>query len=478
MSSFDEKVPDPEVPARARSRRYSASYKARILAEYEELDKAGKGALLRREGLYSSLISAWRDQRDKGAMAALATPAGRPQADPREKENARLRKENERLAAELDKAQRVIEVQGKALRAVGSARDRQADQRERAHAMIDDAITELEPLIGTRRACLATGRPQASHYRRHRKSPLPVRPPRPRKPQPRALTPAERAEVRAVLNSAEHVDKAPVAVYHELLDDGVYLASVSTMYRILREHDEVHERRRQAVHPARVKPELVATQPNVCWSWDITKLRGPAKWSYYYLYVIIDIYSRYVVGWLLAECESAALAEKLLADTITKQNAEPGQLTIHADNGSSMASKPVAFLLADLGVTKTHSRPHTSNDNPYSEAQFKTLKYRPDFPEQFGSITDARAFCQGFFTWYNTEHYHSGIGWHHPIDVHHGHADTIRTGRADVLTAAYQRTPERFVRKHPEPPTLPEAAWINKPTEGQQQENSVDSMNP
>ena len=334
--------------------------------------------------------------------------------------------------------------------------------------MIDEAITELTPLVGTREACQVTGRPQATHYRRHRQSPAPVRPPRERKPQPRALSVAERTTVRAVLNSPEHVDKAPAPVYHELLDAGVYLASVSTMYRILREHDEVHERRRQAVHPARIKPELVATKPNTCWSWDITKLHGPAKWTYYYLYVILDIFSRYVVGWLLAEAESAALAEKLLADTITKQRIDPDTLSVHADNGSSMASKPVAFLLADLGVTKSHSRPHTSNDNPFSEAQFKTFKYRPDFPDRFGSIADARTFCQSFFTWYNTEHYHSGIGYHHPIDVHYGHAEAVRTSRAEVLTAAYATHPERFVRKHPQPPALPTAAWINKPATDQE----------
>jgi putative transposase len=259
----------------------------------------------------------------------------------------------------------------------------------------------------------------------------------------------------------------------------VYLASISTMYRILREHGEVHERRRQAVHPARVKPELVATKPNVCWSWDITKLHGPAKWTYFYLYVIIDIYSRYAVGWLIAERESAALAEKLLADTIAKHNIDRDTLTLHADNGSSMASKPVAFLLADLGVTKTHSRPHVSNDNPYSESQFRTLKYRPDFPDTFGSIEDARSFCQRFFTWYNTEHYHSGISWHHPIDVHYGHAETVRVARADVLSTAYARNPERFVRKHPEPPALPTAAWINQPTNPDEpQEQTVHSMNP
>jgi putative transposase len=345
--------------------------------------------------------------------------------------------------------------------------------------MIDDAITELAPLTGVREACTAVGRPQASHYRRHRQSPPPPRPRRARKPQPRALAPAERAGVRAVLNDPEHVDKAPATVYHELLDQGTYLASVSTMYRILREHDEVRERRRQATHPARVKPELVATGPNSVWSWDITKLLGPAKWTYYYLYVIIDIYSRYVVGWLLAENESAGLAETLLADSITKHGIDRDTLTVHADNGSSMASKPVAFLLADLGVTKTHSRPHTSNDNPYSEAQFKTLKYRPDFPERFGSLTEARAFCQRFFTWYNTGHYHSGIGYHHPIDVHYGQADAVRAERAGVLTAAYARNPERFVRKHPEPPTLPTTVWINKPDEtDNRQESPTDSINP
>ena len=346
--------------------------------------------------------------------------------------------------------------------------------------MIDEAITDLTSLTGgVRAACRAVGRPQASHYRRHRQSPAPQRPTRERKQQPRALSVAERAQVRAVLNSPEHVDKAPATVYHELLDDGVYLASVPTMYRILREHDEVRERRRQATHPARVKPELVAAGPNSVWSWDITKLHGPAKWTYFYLYVIIDIYSRYVVGWLLAEHESAALAEKLLADTITKQGIDRDRLTIHADNGSSMASKPVAFLLADLGVTKTHSRPHTSNDNPYSEAQFRTLKYRPDFPDTFGSLADARAFCQRFFTWYNTTHYHSGIGYHHPVDVHYGRSQTVRDARVDVLTAAYTRNPERFVRKHPEPPALLTAVWINKPDDTDtQQEPPIDSMNP
>ena len=233
--------------------------------------------------------------------------------------------------------------------------------------MTDAAIIELAPLIGVRAACRATGRSQASHYRRHRQSPAPPRPVRVRQPPPRALSPTERDTVRALLNRPAFVGKAPASVYHELLDEGVYLASVSSMYRILRAHDEVHERRRQAVHPARVEPELVASAPNRCWSWDITKLHGPAKWSYFYLYVSIDIYSHYVVGWLIAGAESAVLAERLLAETIAKQYFNADTLTIHADNGSSMASKPVAFLLADLGVTKTHSRPHVSNDNPIAK---------------------------------------------------------------------------------------------------------------
>jgi putative transposase len=344
--------------------------------------------------------------------------------------------------------------------------------------MIDQVIAELAPLVGVRSACRAVGRPQANHYRRHRQSPKPDRATRPRRPQPRALSPVERDTVRAVLNSEDFVDKAPATVYHELLDEGVYLASVSTMYRILREHDEVHERRRQATHPARVKPELLASGPNRVWSWDITRLLGPATWTYYYLYVILDIYSRYAVGWMLAERESAALAERLLADTIGKQRVDRDQLTIHADNGSSMASKPVAFLLADLGVTKSHSRPHTSNDNPYSEAQFRTLKYRPDFPDRFGSIVEARAFCQRFFGWYNIDHRHSGIAWHTPHSVHYGQFADVHAKRADVLAAAYARNPERFVRKQPEPAALPTTAWINKPSEQDQNTKAHDSKKP
>jgi putative transposase len=331
--------------------------------------------------------------------------------------------------------------------------------------MADQAISDLVPLIGTRAACAAVGWPRATYYRRHRQSPAPPRLAGGRAVQPRALSAAERAEVLGVLHAERFVDQAPASVYATLLDEGRYLCSVPTMYRLLRAEGEVHERRRQATHPAMVKPELVATAPNQVWSWDITKLLGPAKWTYFYLYVILDIYSRYVPGWLLATRESAELAERLLGETIRKHSIPPDQLTLHADRGTSMASKSVALLLADLGVCKSHSRPHCSNDNPYSEAQFKTLKYRPEFPERFGSIEDGRAFCQRFFRWYNQEHHHSGVGLHTPADVHFGRAPRIQLERTRVLEAAYAAHPERFVRHLPLPPPLPGPAWINRPPE-------------
>ncbi len=280
----------------------------------------------------------------------------------------------------------------------------------------------------------------------------------------RALSDDEREEVLKVLRSERFVDQAPASVYATLLDeDGIYLCSIRTMYRILEEHGEVRERRDQLRHPNYQKPELLATGPNQVWSWDITKLLGPAKWTYYYLYVIMDIFSRYVVGWMIAERESAALAERFIAFTVDKQGVSPGQLTVHADRGSAMTSKAVAFLLADLGITKTHSRPHTSNDNPFSEAQFKTLKYRPDFPKRFGSIQDARAFCQHFFDWYNKRHRHSGIGLLTPETLHYGRADEVLARRQQILDAAYAAHPERFVGAAPRSAAVPTAVWINPP---------------
>ncbi len=334
--------------------------------------------------------------------------------------------------------------------------------------MTGDAIAVLAPRIGTRAACAAAGVPQASWYRRHRSSPAPLRPapvPHRDRRQPRALNLAERRAILDMLHSERFADTAPAEAWAILLDEGVYLASVSTFYRVLREAGESRERRAQAVHPAAVKPELVATGPNQVYSWDITKLHGPAKWTYYYLYVILDIYSRYAAGWMVATCESAALAEKLIAETCAKQGITRGQLSVHADRGSSMTSKPVALLLADLGVTQSHSRPHVSNDNPYSEAQFKTLKYRPGFPARFGSIEAARAHCQDFFPWYNNDHRHGGLGLHTAADVHYRRARAVQAARADVLTAAYHARPERFVRKPPAPPKLPGTSWINPPEE-------------
>ena len=317
-----------------------------------------------------------------------------------------------------------------------------------------------------RQACQALGAPQAGYYRRHRQSPAPQRPapvPHRDRPQPRALSEAEQQAVLDTLHSDRFVDISPAEVWATLLDEGVYLGSESTFYRLLRRAGEVRERRAQATHPAKVKPELLATAPNQVWTWDITKLHGPTKWTYYYLYVILDIYSRYVVGWMVATRKSAALAEVLIRQTVAKQGIPRDQLTIHADRGSSMTSKPVAFLLADLGVTQSHSRPHVCDDNPFSESQFKTMKYRPDFPGRFASIEAARLHCQAFFAWYNDEHRHTGSGCtsrRRPLR----HRPITRDKRAGVLDAAYAAHPERFVRKPPVPPKLPTNSGSTNPT--------------
>lgn len=331
-------------------------------------------------------------------------------------------------------------------------------------AVIVQAVQELTPVVGVAPACEALGVPRAAYYRRHRKSPEPGRPEPMPASQPRALSELERKELHRVLDSEEFMDDAPASVYAKLLDQGTYLASVSTMYRVLRSFGETGDRRRHATHPAHKKPELVATRPKEVWSWDITKLLGPVKWTYFYCYVIIDIFSRYVPGWMVAPAENGALAEAFIAETLAKQDVGADALTLHSDRGSPMTAKPVALLLADLGVTRSHSRPHVSNDNPYSESQFRTMKYRPTFPRNFGSIEDARSFCTSFFSWYNHEHRHSGIGFHTPADVHYGRATRVREERGLVLDAAYAEHPERFVRKAPEPPKLPEIAWINGPS--------------
>ena len=322
------------------------------------------------------------------------------------------------------------------------------------------ACQELSKEVGTTAACKSLDIARPTYYRR-----LGARDERAvsRPAPPRALSPDERQQVLDILHTERFVDKAPTEVYATLLDEGVYHCSIRTMYRVLEEAGEVRERRDQAHHPHYKAPELLATAPNQVWSWDITKLLGPVKWTYFYLYVILDIFSRYVVGWMIAPHESSVLAKRLIAETCEKQNVQPGQLMIHADRGPSMKSKAVALLLADLGITKTHSRPHVSDDNPYSESQFKTLKYRPDFPDRFGSIQDARGFCQGFFPWYNCEHRHTGIGLLAPEMVHYGKAEAVIGRRRIVLASAFAAHPERFVGGLPVPPSLPEAAWINKP---------------
>lgn len=326
-----------------------------------------------------------------------------------------------------------------------------------------NAALELAEDVGVVSACDALNVARATFYRR--KQPKASDGPKTPRKSHRALSEEERAEVLEVLNSERFADKAPYEVFATLLDEQRYLCSVRTMYRLLNAEDQVRERRNQLRHPTYAKPELLATGPNQVWSWDITKLRGPEKWTYYHLYVIIDIYSRYVVGWMLAEKESASLAKRLIAETIGKEELtaeQREQLTLHADRGTSMKSKLVAQLLADLGVTKTHSRPHTSNDNPYSESQFKTLKYRPDFPGRFGSLEDGRSFCRAFFPWYNNEHRHHGIALLTPLQVHQGLADTILTKRQMALDAAFEANPHRFP-KRPVVPKLRRRVWINPP---------------
>jgi putative transposase len=326
-----------------------------------------------------------------------------------------------------------------------------------------EAAISLSSEVGVKAACESLGVSRAGFYRERSKRHLKLVKPKRQGVSSRALSGNERQNVLDILHSDRFIDSAPPQVYAALLDEGEYHCSIRTMYRILEESQEVKERRDQLRHPKYSKPELLATGANEVWSWDITKLSGPVKWSYFYLYVILDIFSRYVVGWMVAHREAAALATKLIRESCEKQGIAEGQLIIHADRGSSMRSKAVALLLSDLGVTKTHSRPYTSNDNPYSEAQFKTMKYRPEFPDRFGSIEDARSFCQGFFEWYNKEHRHSGIGLLTPEVVHYGQAQNVRQRREETLLRAYRLHPERFVNKVPKPPELPKAVWINKP---------------
>jgi putative transposase len=324
-----------------------------------------------------------------------------------------------------------------------------------------ESVKHSANTLGVVATCAALAVPRASFYREQQPKRFG---PRLRRP-PRKLSIAEQDQVLESLHSSRFVDSAPEEVFATLLDEHQYLCSSRTMYRLLERHQQVRERRNQLSRPNYVKPELLATKPNELWSWDITKLLGPAKWTYFYLYVVLDVFSRYVVGWMVAECESAELAKRLFAESIERQSIEPGQLTAHADNGAAMSSQTLAQLFANLGVTKTHSRPYTSNDNPFSEAHFKTLKYMPEFPGRFGSQEEAMEFCRQFFPWYNGEHRHSGIGMYTPHDVHFGKAADKALKRAEVLEAAYRAHPERFVRGQPIPQPVPSAVWINPPSQ-------------
>jgi putative transposase len=328
-----------------------------------------------------------------------------------------------------------------------------------------EAVVALAPARGLNAAaCAALGISRASVHRHRARGRRPCATAR-RRPKPkRALTCEQRLAVRDLLREPPFVDLAPAEIYASLLDQGTYHCSIRTMYRILEEHAETRERRRQLRHPVYQKPELLAEGPNQVWSWDITKLMGPAKWTYFYLYVIIDIFSRRIVGWCVADTESASLFKLLFEDALAKHPVSPNQLTLHADRGPSMKAKATALMLADLGVTKSHSRPYTSNDNPFSESHFKTLKYQPQFPKRFGCIEDAKAFCRCFFDWYNRDHHHAGLGLMTPDQVHYGQVDAIHAARQETLDRAFRTNPERFVRKAPQPPTKPTATWINPPT--------------
>ena len=327
-----------------------------------------------------------------------------------------------------------------------------------------EAVVALAPASGmTAATCAALGVSRASVQRGRARLIAPAVVPR-RRPSPtRALTVPQRRMVLDLLHAPRFADQAPAEVYASLLDEGVYHCSIRTMYRVLEDNDELRERRNQLRHPVYRKPELLAERPNQVWSWDITKLMGPTKWSYFYLYVILDIFSRRVVAWYVADAESAALFRPLLDDAIAKHHVPPGQLTLHADRGGPMKAKATALLLADLGVTRSHNRPHTSNDNPFSESHFKTLKYQPRFPKRFGCIEDAKSFCRSFFDWLNKDHHHAGIGLITPDQVHYGQTDAVHAARQDTLDRAFRENPQRFVNKPPSPPNKPTAAWINPP---------------
>ena len=450
------------MAGRPQRRTFTAADKLRILAATDRaLETGGVGAVLRREGVYSSTLCDWRRQRDAGSLGAL-TPSRRgpkvSEANPLASKVALLEKNNAHLA--LPRPCRGDHRHPKKSRSL--AGDPDDTGRRRA---LTGAVAAMPPDNGmTAAICAALGVSRATVERQRSRFRTPLAAVLPRPAPARELSKAQRQAVLDLLHAPRFADQAPAEIYATLLDEGVYLCSVRTMYRLLGQDGEIRERRRQLRHPAYQKPELLAEKPNEVWSWDITKLMGPEKWSYFYLYVILDIYSRRVTGWCVADAETATLFKPLFDDAVAKHGILPGQLTLHADRGAPMQAKATAFLLADLGVTRSHNRPHTSNDNPFSESHFKTMKYQPRFPKRFGCIEDARTFCRAFFDWYNQDHHHSGIGLMTPDQVHYGQADAVHAARQVTLDRAFSDHPGRFVKKPPVPPAKPTATWINPPT--------------
>ena len=451
--------PDPEVPAKVERRRFPPAYRLRILKEVDACKRprrGGRPAASRGVVLVAldELAAAARGGRPAGNARA---PPG-PDATPRRPAGETARGREPPAAAEAAAGgdnhhapKKVAEILGIPLKPSTSTRPTDARHRSRH-----------DTRRGRRALCHSVGLARASFYRRRRPTPS-LPPPPSRAPSPRALAADERQAMLATLHSERFVDQSPAEVHATLLEEQTYLGSVRTMYRVLAEAHEVRERRAQARHPVYTKPELVATGPNQIWSWDITKLKGPIPYLYYSLYVILDLFSRYVVGWMVARHENAHLAERLIAATCLKQGIAPQQLTIHADRGAPMRSKLVALLFSDLSINASHSRPRVSNDNPFSESQFRTLKYRPEFPDRFGSLEHARGVSRDLFAWYNNAHHHSGLSYLTPADVHYGRAATVLAVRHRTRLAAYAAHPERFVQGPPRPETLPTAAWINRP---------------
>ena len=461
-ASHARPTPDPEVVAKPKRRKFTAQYRLRILEEAESCTQPGEvGRLLRREGLYSSHLTEWRRARREGSLQGL-TPSKR----------GRKPAERNPLSAKVHELEAKVGSagEGAAHRPYDPGRPgkscRAAGIRPRTREGLLMAVQPLASQVGVAPACRALGVPRASFYRRQRPAPGHQQP----RPTPaRALCASERAHVLDVLASPRFVDRSPAEVVATLLDEGQYLCAERTMYRILAANQPVRERRNQRSHPCYTKPELVATGPNQTWSWDITRLRGPKRWTSFYLYVLLDIFSRCVVGWMVADRENAALAATLIEETCLKQGIEPQVLTLHSDRGAPMTSKCTAQLLADLGVTRSLSRPQVSDDNPFSEAQFKTLKYHPSFPGRFEDITAAIAFCRSFFPWYNTEHRHAGIAMLTPDDVHHHRVPDVLAQRGRTLQAAWALHPNASSTAPRNPPRFPKPSESTHPPLPQQE---------